>query len=323
MRKNARGSYRKNKSYRRNQGVMGLVKTAGYIAGGLMAHKALMGLADSFLVKPMFAPAPAAPVEGLPASAQPLVSNLVSVALAAGGIYVTRQVVKNKADADAIVGGMAASAVHKALVSVISMVMPTAAGYLSGLDDSTAARLSAMYGLGTSIQPYYAPVSGMGEYFESGVGLGEYFESGVGLGEYFASGVNGPLGEYFESGVEDLGNYGQNPDLLQAAAGFGAMGESNTNIIDPTSDLDHQLTIAEAAAGVGSAYEAAAGYGELYEAAAGMGAIQDTPRASTWVPGQTNPQLWAGVRAIDRSQQATARVPAGVLASPGGGGIFG
>ena len=83
----------------------------------------------------------------------------------------------------------------------------------------------------------------------------------------------------------------------------------------PSSDLDRELSIAEAAAGVGAV--------SPFEAAAGFGAIQSLPRADTWVPGMSDPQLWAGARGIRRGQAATELTPAGILQTAGGGGTFG
>src|SRR3990167_889945 len=121
----------------------------------------------------------------------------------------------------------------------------------------------------------------------------------AGLGKYSTEPMSG-LGEYFSEPMSGLGAYGANPDMYQAAAGYGTVDYANGNHVDPGSDLDRELTIAEAAAGVGAlpAYEAAAGFGRVqsYEASAGMGAIQSLQRADTWIPGMANPQLWAGVR---------------------------
>jgi len=191
---------------------------------------------------------------------------------------------------------MVASFVHGVLVSTLESLAPDVAPMLSG--DSTAAKLSAMYGVGASIEPMYAPIDGMGEYFESGV-------SGLGA------------------------NYTSNPDMFQAAAGYGeafqAAAGYGSNHVDPMSNLENELTAVEAAAGVGVApYEASAGYGEYFESGvSGFGAIDTVPKASTWIPGTTDPQLWAGVRGVTEGQASTAMVPAGVLQTAGGAGILG
>lgn len=309
---------RNGKSFFSRNGVMELVKFAGLVTAGVITHKAINAALTRFVIDPLLAPAEVAPIapaatSGLPGAAAPIVKLLASAAVAAAGTFAVKAVSKDAAVVNAVAGGMVASVLHQAVLTAVNLVSPAAAGYLSG-DDSTAARLSAMYGVGGGIMPAYAPISGMGEYFEGANGVGEYFEGANGVGEYF-EGTNG------------LGSYGANPDLYQAAAGYGMLGDNSdgyTNNINPSDDLDRQLTIAEAAAGVGAAsYEASAGYGAVYQASAGYGNVETVPGADTWVPGSANPQLWAGVRPVDEPQSATAMVPAGVLESGGGAGIFG
>ena len=303
------------KSFFKRNGVMELVKFAGLVTAGVITHKALNAALSQFVIDPLLAPSPVAPeaTSGLPAAATPIVKLLASAAIAAAGTFAVKAVSKDAAVVNAVAGGMVASVLHQAVLTAVNLVSPKAAGYLSG-DDSMAARLSAMYGVGGGIMPAYAPISGMGEYFEGANGVGEYFEGANGVGEYF-EGTNG------------LGAYGANPDLYQAAAGYGMLGDNSdgySNNINPSDDLDRQLTIAEAAAGVGaSSFEAAAGYGAVYQASAGYGNVETLPGADTWVPGSADPQLWAGVRPVDEPQSATAMVPAGVLESGGGAGIFG
>lgn len=249
-----------------------------------------------------------------------------SVVVAAVGIPLVMKVVSDPNVKQSLISGMFISAAQGVVVGLLKAANPAVAEFLSG--DDTAAKLSAMYGFrglgqGTSIMPHYAPI-------------GEYFAPRSPMGEYFSTPMSGgQMGEYFESGVEGLGNYTQNPYAMQAAAGYGAADTANTNHIDPSSDLDHQLTIAEAAAGVGAVnyqaaagiprYEAQAGVGEYFSTPMGLGAdqIYTVPSSSTWIPGSSDPQIWAGVRPVDNDQEATAEVAAGMLASPGGAGILG
>ncbi|MFQ5550686.1 MAG: hypothetical protein ACE5FJ_05565, partial [Gemmatimonadales bacterium] len=249
----------------------------------------------------------------------------VGAATAIAGILVVNRVMKNESDRKMVVGGIAASFVHSAIVAALDLVgQPKAATMLAGVEDGTAAKISAMYGLGagTSIQPEYAPI-------------GEYFK-GAPMGEYFASGVQG-LGAVkpyeASAGVGNAG-YASNPDLYQAAAGMGAM-EHQGNHIDPSTDLDRELTIAEAAAGVGAAgdsYQAAAGVrgtGEYFASGVqGLGAAPPTPvttvpRSNTWIPGMSDPAIWAGVKSVDEPQSAHAMLTAGILQTDGGQGVFG
>lgn len=256
-------------------------------------------------------------------SLEPYSGAIGSVAVAAVGIPLVLKTVDDVNVKQSLVAGMFVSALQGLIVGLVKASAPAVAQFLSG--DDTAAKLSAMYGFrgfggGTSIMPRYAPINGMGEYFATP--MGEYMASTPAMGEYFSTPVAG-LGEYFESGVEGLGNYGSNPYAMQAAAGYGAAETANTNHIDPASNLDRELTIAEAAAGIGQVnYQAAAGI-PRYEAQAGFGNVETVPAASTWIPGSADPQLWAGVRPVDRTQEETAEVTAGILAAPGGAGILG
>ena len=262
--------------------------------------------------------APASPAAaGLGNLAVSYAGALGSVLVSGAGIFFANKFVEDPNTKQAIIGGLLVSGVAGVIGSLFGDRMPGVKAMLSG--DDTAAKLSAMYGVrglgqGTSIMPNYTPI---GEYFAA---QGEYF---TGQGEYYTN----PVGEYFESGVQGLGNYTGNPELLEAAAGYGAAHTGNTNHVDPSSNLDREMDIMEAAAGVGTAYEAAAGgYGALppYEAQAGFGTTVSTvPSASTWIPGTTDGAIWAGVRPVNRSQSATAETPAGILATAGGAGILG
>ena len=303
-------------------------KAGAFIALGFAGQKVITKVLgdlvlDKVLGKAATPAAPATPpaTSGLEAL-QPYKALIGGAVGAIAGIALTTAVVKDVKTQYLLTGGLAAAFLHTVLVTVFDKVAPQASGYLAGYDDGTAARLSAMYGLGAgaSIMPHYAAISG-------GRGVGEYFNEPMsGMGEYFAESMNG------------LGNYGPNPDFYQAAAGIGAMPNTNTNHIDPASDLERELTIAEAAAGVGQLppYEAAAGMGRVqpYEASAGvgeyfaesmngLGAISRVPSADTWIPGTSDPQLWAGVRPVSSPQSASALTPAGILQTDGGQGVFG
>jgi hypothetical protein len=303
---NRRRHRRNGRSFRRNPTgfLVDLLKAGATITVGVVAEKLLAGvIRDQVLARitgkaETATPAAASGLEML----QPYNGLISSFIAAFGGAYVTHKVVKNPQTKALIMGGLGAGFVHSVLMFALDKLnQPKLAMMLSG--DGTAARIAAMYGLGAgaSIMPRYAPAAGIGEYFANN-----------GVGEYFASGVNG------------LGAYTSNPDLLQAAAGMGAMEAANTNHISPSSNLDRELSIAEAAAGIGAvkSYEAAAGMGEYF--ASGMSGLGATvPSTSTWIPGQAVPQLWAGTRTAGQSQAAHEMLPAGVLETSGGQGIFG
>lgn len=303
----------------------GWLKTGLFVTGGVLAHRVVTGLLRDLVFKPALttvAPeAAATDANGQPTSGLGQVNAysglLVGAGVAIVGVLGANKLIKNTEDRRLVAGGIVASFLHSVVVSVMDMMgQPQAATMLAGVEDGTAASISAMYGLGagTSIQPEYRAIRGMGEYFRSP--LGEYFAPKPmnGLGEYFESGL-GALKPY--EAAAGMGNYASNPDLYQAAAGVGAMENNQTNHLDPSSDLDRELTIAEAAAGIGTM---------PYQAAAGLGnpaAIQTVPRSSTWVPGMSDPSIWAGVKSINEPQAQHEMLTAGILQTDGGQGVFG
>lgn len=312
--------------------VMFVLKTGGIALAGFAGHKTLSNLFTSQILNRIFgSPATVVATPTATAVVAPATSGLGGLSIdpqyqrlagsflvAVGGIYATAKFVKDQTARNTLMTGMALSFMHTLGSALLTKFAPQYAGILAGPEDGTAARLSAMYGmrgLGASIQPHYASINGMGEYFQGTNGLGEYFQGTNGLGEYFDSGVNG-LGSL--PAFEAAAGYGANPDLMEAAAGMGAS-QAITNHVDPHGDLDRELTIAEAAAGVGGGMGAI----QSYEASAGFGNITSLPSASTWVPGTTNGQIWAGTRSISSPQSATEMVPAGILQTGGGQGVFG
>lgn len=310
--------------------VMFVLKTGGIALLGFAGHKLVTNLLVNNVFSKIFG-APATVVATSPTTAavvapatsglgginlDPAYQKLIGAGLVAGlGVFAAAKLIKDPGTRNTVMTGIAVSFTTSLFTSLLMKFAPSHAGMLSG--DGTASSMSAMYGFGgTSIQPRYSAISGrgMGEYFASGTsGLGEYFASGTaGLGEYFASGTAG-LGAL--PAYEAAAGYGANPDFAEAAAGMGAREAMNTNHVDPHGDLDRELTIAEAAAGVGAL--------PAYEAAAGFGDVSTLPTADTWIPGSSNGQIWAGTRSISAPQSATEMVPAGILQTDGGQGVFG
>ena len=338
MRKNAMGS-----------SIITALKVGGTITAGFVGHKAISHILNTIvfdrLLTPMLASqaaesaaeetATVAPAAAPAAAAQAaegvgeiatVVRSTVGGGLAAvAGVMLANALIGDQETKQLVAGGVVASFVHGLLVTALEGLVPDVVPMLSG--DGTAARLSAMYGVGASIDPRYTPISGYGEYLAERDGVGEYFESGI----------------------SGLGNYGANPDIYEAAAGYGSIYEAAAglgNHIDPSSNLDHELTMAEAAAGVGQLYmpptvmpptvtsdqapalapytpiyEAQAGIGEYFESGiSGFGDVAALPTADMSVPGG---QLWAGARAVTRDQGSTALTPAGILETAGGAGILG
>lgn len=328
MRRNATQRRYGAKAFRRNQTMAtlaGAFRAGLSITAGFAAQKALSGVVCKLLCDRLFgaAPTPTAPPTPAPVSGlevlQPYSKVIASGVAAVAGIAGANMVLKDTETKKLVTGGMASAFLHQVLVTVLERVSPVAAQAISGVgSDSEAAKLSAMYGLGAqSIAPRWTPIG----QDESNPWTAA---AGMGMGEYFAESMSG------------LGAYTANPDLYQAAAGFGAVDNANTNHIDPSSNLDRELSIAEAAAGIGEYFESGvAGLGEYfesgvsglgqvaYQAAAGMGAIDRVPGANTWLPGMADSQLWAGTRGIRQGQMANATTRAGILQSGGNQGVFG
>lgn len=140
--------------------------------------------------------------------------------------------------------------------------------------------------------------------------------------------------------------YGANPDIYQAVAGTRHHYIEGQHIDPTTSNLDRELSIMESMSGVGQVsswntelapmqdgegsayrdgslggiYAASAGFGEFIEP--GANGVQTVPTTQTWIPGESEGELWAGVRNVD-ANMSTADVPAGIMQTIGGSGIFG
>lgn len=248
-------------------------------------------------------------IEGvLPEGMKPYSSVFGSFLFTAPAVWATMKFMPDKQTATSLAGGMVVSFLHSLASALVAKVFPNAAPYLAGVMDMQ----------GVSIQPHYRLISGPVK------GYGEYYAP---VGEYFTE--PGPMGEYFESGVEGLGNYTGNPEIAQAAAGYnGLFGVGGTNHIDPSNNLDRELTLVEAAAGIGHMpAQAAGGFGQARIAPyAAMGddgvTVGPVPSADTWIPGTSYPSLWAPALAVNTPQATNELVPAGVLETNGGNGIF-
>lgn len=311
---------RRRRSYRRNQ-FMASVKAAAtsalFVTSGFVAHKALTyGLYDK-LIMPQLQKSGAATTNQAVKTALPIVAGALTAAL---GVFITSKVVSRQRTVE-LGAGMFTSWLHTVVVKVLDMSDATrpALPFVSGYDTaSTAAaigrfrRRRGVRGLGAdparSILPQYTPAMGQRP---GGIrqavalagrrGTGEYFQTS-GLGEYFASGVQG-VGQYEPAG----------PMVTQAAAG---LGQQIDNGIMPD-QADAALTLAESQAGLGKKP-----MGEYYSARpdqSGSGYSEyRVPTQSQWVP---NGPLWAGTE-LAQNKQATSDIPAGVLESASGNGIF-
>lgn len=291
--------------YTANQFMASIKKlgvTAMFAVTGFVAHKVLTRLGIMGLVKAL---------ESSTGTWKPTVLKWSPIAiggLVAGlGVFAVHKVAPKRRDE--IGAGMIVSFFHTSILTVLAMVdnpdVQKAAQWIAGYDTSSTATSIGRYrrsmqGLGNdqrSILPHYAATGRRGgiQQAVAGRGTGEYFQAS-GLGEYFASGVQG-IGSYELAG----------PLVTQAAAGLGQRIDDG---IRPDANLDAVLTLAEAMAG--------GGMGEYYSATPG-GSPFTVPEDDQWVP--SNP-LWAGTKGAEDSSE-TSEIPAGILETPGGNGVFG
>lgn len=252
--------------------------------------------------------------------------------------------VKEKNRAAELGAGMVASWLHSLLVSVSvhsgNVEFVKAVGevpmrsdwtgrqwpYRSSRASALAGRRRAMGNNMTSVGPRYAPVNrlaGMGQVYQAaagsfqqaaaGTGRAPGFQqaaagfrrsAGGGMGEYFTP-MNA-TGEYFApSSTQGVGAYEE--------AGPLAMPRNNQVIQDgirPDSNLDREMCIMEAAAGL-------RGMGE-YFGASSDGQVMTAGQESQWIP---NGDVWAGELSVD-DKQMTSELSAGILNIPGGNGTL-
>lgn len=338
MVKNRGRRYRRNRSYRRNQGFMEdvrkVLRVGALVATGFLTHKLLTSFACELVMKPIKgalvkAEEEAPETEGVEGIAEQLENwekPLCGAIIGGAQLWITSKVVRSEEARKSIGAGIVVSWLQSvAMASLRALKQDEWAERLEGTP-STAMELQG-FGAQTSIMPEYAPIDGMGEYFseQQTSGLGEYFAAN-GMGEYFAeSGVQG-VGNYEHAGPLALG-----PSIQQAAAG-----QIDDGIRPDQAEAALMLT--EAAAGFGQPppahayregslgqYEQAAagiGMGQGFEqAAAGLGAVARVGTSDTWIPGMSNPQLWAGTKSV-HDTQAKSEIAAGILEGPGGSGIL-
>jgi len=334
MRANARrGSKRsrrksrkgKRRSYRRNQFLADfrrVVRVGALVTVGFAAHKVVTAIGCEVIMRPLSGRVGGPVGDVLTKWERPICGGLVAM----GGVWATQRFVKNPEARASIASGMVVSWLQSLVMTALDALgMGEWAARLEGVP-STAYQLQ---GDETSIMPRYAPTSGVGEYFAAQDGLGEYFAAS-GMGEYFAA---SGMGEYFaSSGVAGVGNYeGAGPLAMQPSIQQAAAGRIDDGI--RPDNAERALMLTEAAAGMGlpppvHAYEEGvlgqfqqAAAGQFEQAAAGIGQVERVGTSSTWIPGTSDPSLWAGTISADDSQ-GESEIAAGILEGPGGSGIL-
>jgi len=307
-----RRRYRSN-GYRRNGflGMLGmLVGKALFLFAGFAAQKVLTKLLGDKVILPLLA-------KQTPSDTITTISKYVPIL---AGIPVTGLAVAAtmrfapKKYATELAGGFLLSFLHTTVVTVLQAQsnadVAAAAAWLAGYEGyrspSSAAAigrgLRGMRGLGSapqqSIMPRYNAIGPKSNYMQAVAGRGS-------MGEYFSA--NG-LGEYFASDVQGVGNYEKaGPLVTQAAAG---LGQTIDDGVRPDANLDDQFALMEAQAGLG----------EYYSNRSTKAGRENyvIPQQSQWIPsGMFAETQGAGDPA------STSEIPAGILESPGGNGVFG
>lgn len=247
-------SNRRRRGYRRNfslggfvQSLKGAVKIGIVAAVGFGAHRTLTRLLDQYALSKV----PQLQTGKL-AEIRPMLAG--ALVIMGGNALVSKLAPRY---AGVIGGGMAVSFMVDAIVRVLTMVgQPNIAGYFSGYADAGGRAYSGLgsyynYRPGETFNGYgefYEPMSGFGAHLEqAAAGYGQLQQAAAGYPalQQAAAGV----GEYTAYGAQAIGEYEETP-----YSGYG--NSPHVELAPNLSEAEQALTIAEAAAGLGS-------YGDL------------------------------------------------------------
>jgi len=272
MRRN-QGSYYVNqrrrarrRTYRRNQGFMaeltGALKLGALVTAGFATHRALTHVLDTHAL---------GKIEALQkpevAKYRPIISGFLTAALGIGGVMATAKA-GSKWQAP-VAAGMAASFIHGAIVTALNAADATeAAAYLSNYPNAEGSMYGHSIGSYYSFSPhqvysgygsYYEipqPMSGFGQLTQAAAGYGQLTQAAAGMGNPMltqaAAGMGqirqaaAGTGEYVAYGVQGIGEYDEMP--VSGMASY-----TDEGIHPNLHSAEQALSVAEAAAGVGSA----------------------------------------------------------------------
>ena len=313
--------------FRRNDYMAQLkdgLKTGAVIVGGFLIHKALSKVVnDQLLSRVEFFNGPSvAPYKGL----------IAGVLVAAAGIPLTAKFVKDQRTVNELAGGMAASLLHGAIMTVLGHVAAAAPAlpYFAGTGEYVATQGYGEYiatqgygGFGAYQQyggPFQQAAAGYGAMMQAAAGPFQQAAAGYGLSQAAAG-----TGEFIASGAQGIGEY-------IATQGYGDASYTYDGI--PGGDLsaaEHALNVAEAAAGLGFGDDAPdVGVQSMVNplnprnaGSVGPG-MQQLPIQSLdqGVPGLPGPKATIGATPADEAlEDGSSTGRRGVLG--GGDGIFG
>lgn len=334
MRRNARRTYRRNPPWLAN--FRKAFVSGMFVGVGFITHKVIVNLStdpifDLFKTKDKKA------AEGIGNAGFNLdhwKKPIVGAGVLAIGIPVVNMIAKKRAVE--LGAGMVASWLHSLVVSASLASKQEKFIQAVGADrfdwsgrkwPYRSSRAAALRGLGNSqhlrsIGPRYTPVNRLG-YYQAAAGqyqqaaAGQYQQAAAGQYQQAAAGARSAAGEYYtpmnatgeyfaDGSTQGVGSY--------EGAGPLALPRNNQQIEDgirPDSNLDRQMDIMEAAAGLRG------GLGSYFEAGPN-GQIDNVPTQSQWVP---NGEMWAGELKVNAGQQ-TSELSAGILNVPGGNGVL-
>ena len=303
--------------------LLATLKTGAVVGAGFLAHRLITNLLVDYVLEPnVVSKITDANTKSYVQIAEKPVVGLVVLGL--GLVAGNALFPKMKMEVGA---GMVASLIQQIVITGLTAAKQTvAAKEISGYSSSLAYSLhGAFEHNANSIMPQYASVNGMGEYFTP---MGDYTQAAAGMGEYFqaAAGLHGDsMGAAFQQAAAGTGEYFA-PNGLKGIGDYEAAGEEAmlpsgapsviTDGIRPDSNLDRELDLMEAAAGL----HGRRGVGEYITARPSNGGYAESVvgQQSQWVP---NGPMWAGtLKAQDTSD--TSEIPAGILASNGGNGTL-
>jgi adenylate kinase/ribonuclease R len=277
-----RAKRRRKRSYKKNQGyaqeLMGALKLGALVTVGFAAHRALTHLVDQKVASQI-----SALNEGAMAPYRGLLSGLATALVGIGGVMMLPAKPGSglKESKAPIAVGMATSFIQGAIVTALkALKQPGAAAYLEGYPNAEGSMYGHAIGSYYTFSPhevysgvgsYYEipqPMSGMGQITQAAAGMGQPMltQAAAGYGQVMqaAAGMGNPMltqaaagmgritqaaagtGEYVAYGVQGIGEYDEMP--VSGMASY-----TDEGIHPNLHSAEQALSVAEAAAGVGSA----------------------------------------------------------------------
>jgi hypothetical protein len=245
---------RGRKTYRRNQGSYAVnqfaselgnaLKLGALVMAGFAIHRALTHAVDEYGLKKIEAlnTGSVAPYRGV-------ISGFLTAAIGVlGAVQFAPKDMKNP-----VAAGMTASFIHGAIVTVLNQQGQSAAvAYLAGYPDARGRAYGSYYTTRPQMSGYgsyyQTPTAGFGQPMltQAAAGMGQLRQAAAGMGQPMVTQAAAGTGEYIAYGVQGIGDYDEMPVTTRPVV-------NDEGIYPNLHSAEQALTIAEAAAGVGSA----------------------------------------------------------------------